>query len=388
MTKPDRSQVENSNRTSFKNQNLGLVIGPVDVMLPVTYSSCSSIVDGTTSSLEQTRQSKSRFTSKPSWLLLTISDMEDKIQSINGECKPDTFGERADFYYRNRPELLALLQDLYNRYLYLADRYTRALSKQQLQKRVHEQEQMCHVNFFDHVESSLSCHSPLHPQEPDTAVIVISELVMKFVDYHIVVDALQNLNMMQEESKKKIEIQKSLLDVLESERVVLSNENSRLASESLFMKRKAGELARCVLHEQTEDENALNLSRKIDDLQGQISELKKKNKEYCDKLLKQEMQVNKNERKKNNIRSLIMKNNGVSDESSGSNISWSGEDETGCSVSSTSNSSTCTSLVQAMKGGKKKQCTRDGDVEKRYGLWDRVKKFDLFMCGHRLDATC
>ncbi|XP_076934455.1 kinase-interacting family protein-like [Bidens hawaiensis] len=289
-------------------------------MLPVTYSSSGSTVDGTTSSSpssEQTRRSKSRFTSKPSWLLLTISDMEDKIQSVNGEYKPDTFGERADFYYRKRPELLALLQDLYNRYLYLADRYTRALSKQQHQRHVHEQEQICYISTSYHVESLLSCQSPLHSQEADTAVFVISELVMKFVDYHIVMDELQNLNMIQEESKKKIEIQKSLLEVLESDCVVLSNENFRLASESLFMKRKAGELARCVLTEQTEDEYVLNLSCKIDDLQGQISELKKKNKEYYDKLMKQEMQVNKNERKKNNIRSLIMKNNGVSDESSG-----------------------------------------------------------------------
>ncbi|XP_076885660.1 kinase-interacting family protein-like [Bidens hawaiensis] len=367
------------------------VIGPVDVMLPVTYSGCSSTDDGITSfspSSEPTRRSKSRFTSKPSWLLLTISDMEDKIQSVNGEYKPDTFGERADFYYRKRPELLALLQDLYNRYLYLADRYTRALSKQQTQRHVREQEQQCHTSSSDHVESSLSCQSPIQSQEVDTAMFVISELVMKFVDYDIVMDELQNLNMIQEESKKKIEIQKSLLEVLESERVVLSNENSRLASESLFMKRKAGELARCVLQEQTEDEHVLTLSRKIDDLQGKISELKKKNKEYYDKLMKQEMQVNKNERKKNNMRSLIMKNNGVSDESSDSNISWSGEDETGCSVSSTSNSSTCTSLVQVMKGGKKKQLTRGSDGKKRYGLWDRVKKFDLFTCGHHLDGTC
>ncbi|MFS7993855.1 putative protein Networked (NET), actin-binding (NAB) [Helianthus anomalus] len=374
------------------------VIGQVDVMLPVMYTDCNDVVDEE----EKSRRSKSRFTSKPSWLLLSISDMEDKIQALNGEYKPDTFGERADFYYRKRPQLVALLQDLYNRYLYLADRYTRTLSKQQQpQQNVHGQEQICYMNSLDHTGTSLFCQSPLHPLEPDTAVLVISELVMKFVDYHIVVDELQSLDMIQEESKKKIEIQKSLLEVLESERVVLSNENSRLASESLFMKRKAGELARCVLLERTEDERVFTLSRKIDELQGQIHTLKKQNKEYYDKLMKHQMEVNKNEGKKNNIniniKKLMVKNGSCSDggdgggggggESSGSSsVGWSCEDETGSSTSS----STCTSLGQVIKGGKKKkkQYPRGSDGEKGYGLWDRVKKFEMLMCGHHLDAAC
>ncbi|KAI3696076.1 hypothetical protein L1987_79085 [Smallanthus sonchifolius] len=372
------------------------VIGPADVMLHVTCSDCNAAVDGITSSSssEKSRRSKSRFSSKPSWLLLSISDMEDKIQAMNGESKPDTFGERADFYYRKRPELLALLQDLYNRYLYLADRYTRTLSKQQSAEHVHEQEQTCQNNSSDHhTETSLSCQSPLHPREPHTTELVISELVMKFVEYQILVDELQSLDMIQEESKKKIELQKSLLEVLESERVVLSNENSRLASESLFMKRKVGELARRVLLERTEDERVFILSRKIDDLQGQVVELKKRNKEYYDKLMKHQMEGNKNVGKNNiriNIRRLMVKNNDGGGSSS-SSVSWSGEDETGCSLSSTSNSSTCTSLAQLMKGGRKKMkkyFPRGSVGEKGYGLWDRVKKFDMFLCRQHLDATC
>ncbi|KAL8242029.1 hypothetical protein R6Q59_012331 [Mikania micrantha] len=304
--------------------------------------------------------------------------MEDKIQAINVEYKPGTFGERADFYYRKRPELLALLQDLYNRYLYLADRYTRTLSKQQPKQHVQEQQHICHDTYLDQTKSLLSYQSPLRSQEHDATELVISELVLKFVDYQI------------EESKKKIELQNSLLEVLESERVILSNENSRLASESLFMKRKAGELARRMLLENTEHERVFVLSRKINDLQAQILELKKRNKEYNDKLMKQEM----NEGKKNisiNIRSLMVKNNRGSGCSSGSGISWSGDDETGCSMSSTSNSSTCTSLAHVTKGGtkkKKKNYSCDNDGGKGYGLWDRMKKLDMFMCGKHLDATC
>jgi hypothetical protein len=61
--------------------------------------------------------------------------------------------------------------------------------------------------------------------------------------------------------EEKSELQKSLLEVLESERLVLLNENAglsyrvdslveenkELASESVFIKRKPGELAKCVL---------------------------------------------------------------------------------------------------------------------------------------------
>ncbi|XP_076935276.1 kinase-interacting family protein-like [Bidens hawaiensis] len=321
--------------------------------------------------------------------------MEDKIQAINGEDKPDTFGERADFYYRKRPELLALIQDLYNRYLYLADRYTRTLSKQQSQEPEQQkqtQEKICYNNptYSDNAETSFSSPS----QKPDSSEIIISELIMKFVEYEIAVEELKALDMVQEESKKKIELQQSLLEVLESERVVLTNENSRLASESLFMKRKAGELARCVLLERSEDQRVLVLSRKIDDLQGQIHELEKRNKEYYERLMKQQVEVGENEGKKNNnisinIKRLLVKNNGGG---SSDSLSWSGEDETGWSMSSTSNSSTCTSLAQVMKEKSKKKKSylpRGGDGGKKgYGWWDRVKKFDMFMCGPHVDATC
>ncbi|KAL4575502.1 hypothetical protein LXL04_022348 [Taraxacum kok-saghyz] len=376
-----------------------LVIGSADKMLPVTYSHCTAAVDGISpaSSSDQSRRSKSRFISKPSWLLLSISDMEDKIQSLNGEDKPDTFGERADFYYRKRPELLALLQDLYNRYLHLADRYTRTLSKQQQQQQRHHESEPpspISIHYSEDAETSISHQSPLRPQKPNPSDLVISELVMKFVEFDFMVDELQVCDSVQEEARKKIELQKSLLEVLESERVVLTNENSRLASESLFMKRKAGELARCVLLERTEDQRVFVLSRKIDDLQGQIYELEKRNKEYYEKLMKQ---GNKSEGKKSNIsiniKRLMVKGGGGSGGGGGgggwssSSVSWSGgEDEMGCSMSSTSNSSTCTSLAQVMKD---KKGPRGGEGGKKvYGWWDRLKKFDMFMCGPHLDVTC
>ncbi|KAL0421690.1 UNVERIFIED_CONTAM: hypothetical protein Slati_3191900 [Sesamum latifolium] len=134
--------------------------------------------------------------------------------------------------------------------------------------------------------------------DPD---MVIAELVMKTVEYDIVLNELTVVEKRWGESSRKMELQKNLLDVLESERLILLNdnatlgyrvtalaeENKGLASESLFLKRKAAELARCVLKTR-EDHRVCMLSRKIQDLQGQIYSLEKRNKEYYEQLVKQE----------------------------------------------------------------------------------------------------
>ena len=69
----------------------------------------------------------------------------------------------------------------------------------------------------------------------------------------------------------------------------LVEENKELASESVFIKRKAGELAKCVL-KMREDHRVYLLHRKIEDLQAQIHGLEKRNKEYYEKLLRRDVQ--------------------------------------------------------------------------------------------------
>ncbi|KAL8242028.1 hypothetical protein R6Q59_012330 [Mikania micrantha] len=58
-----------------------MVLRPADVMLPARYSDYNAAVDGITfsSSPEQSRRSKSRLTSKPSWLLLSISGADTSL---------------------------------------------------------------------------------------------------------------------------------------------------------------------------------------------------------------------------------------------------------------------------------------------------------------------
>lgn len=245
--------------------------------------------------------------------------MQTLAPNIPEEDDSDSFAERAENYYRKRPQLLILLQDLYNRYLALADRYCQALKhSSQIPTVISDADDelisgadraISITNSYpdSDVESSLS-FQPTFLFPPKSSLIstdgadpIVVELVAKTVDNDILLHELELLDRYRGESSRKIELQKSLLDVLESERIVLLNENARLgyratavaeenkglASEAAFMKRKATELARCIL-KMRDDHGVCLLSRKIEDLQGQIHGLEHKNKEYYEQLVRRE----------------------------------------------------------------------------------------------------
>ncbi|KAL9689009.1 hypothetical protein QQ045_033438 [Rhodiola kirilowii] len=242
--------------------------------------------------------------------------MEDRIKQLISEedSGTDTFADRADAYYRRRPRLMALLHDLYNDYVTLADRYARALTK------------LAHANnspiattvtsfsvndegCVSDAESTLTSSSLSIPyKQPNSkrsftlsaadggggggggwGCDVVAELVVKSVEYDFLE---QEMEMAGRESCRKIELQKSLLEVLESERMVLLGENSRLGyraemlaeekkaaeAENAFLRNRSNQLARCVMSYQ-EDRRAAVLSRQIEDLQRQIYALERKNKD-------------------------------------------------------------------------------------------------------------
>ncbi|EXB80242.1 hypothetical protein L484_025091 [Morus notabilis] len=219
------------------------------------------------------------------------TDVEERMKILainhqNEEDEGDTFAERAESYYRKRPQLLALLQDLYNAYLTLSDKLY-SQSSNPNNKSGHHRRHSSQVSdyYYDttvtdiesDLESSLSYQQPMmgvisYDQNPSDDVI--AELVMKNVELEVVMEELGRSERRCSESSRKIELQRSLLEVLESERLVLLNENARLeykaaalaeenkglASESMFMRRRAGELARCVL-KMREDQRVCMLSR-------------------------------------------------------------------------------------------------------------------------------
>ena len=314
----------------------------------------------------------------------------------------DTFAQRAESYYQKRPQLLSLLQDLYNAYLTLADRYSQTQTQTPSKQHYHHHSRqsstpsqtlslLLHSEgsnededydyYYDNggvsdVESSLSYQPQPQPQQQvpmhgrvlgGDVEAMIAEVVMKNVECDLLMHEVSMAERRVGESARKTELQKSLLKVLESERMILLNENVRLGykvgalmeenkglvSESLFMRRKAGELARCVL-KMREDHRVCLLSRKIEDLQGQIYGLEKRNKEYYEQLMKRDQQQqvhhNKNKNKKKNKKKYGLE---------------------GCF------------LVQMLK---MVETVNDGngngkDGGKVFKWWEKVKNLDLFICG-------
>ncbi|CAA3017946.1 Hypothetical predicted protein [Olea europaea subsp. europaea] len=319
--------------------------------------------------------------SKPSWLLCTIADLDERmkmlISKIPKEDSADSFAERANAYYQKRPQLLALLQDLYNDYLSLADRYCQSLAKNYHHRsrcsspsNFNENQRSDHGDSEEVIdsdaESSLSFQSPFPLPAKVDVEMMVADMVMNTVDYEILSNELRMAEKRSSESARKIELQKNLLDVLESERLILLNdnatlgyrlsslaeENKGLVSESLFLKRKAAELARCLLKTR-EDHRVFVLSRKIEDLQGQIYGLEKRNKEYYEQLVKQDEQKIKAKKKIGRIKGQVSLDN-------------------------------CFKVrASAAANVKRDFKPKHGGVEgaRVSKLWNRVKKMDLFSCG-------
>ncbi|KAF9624056.1 hypothetical protein IFM89_007754 [Coptis chinensis] len=279
--------------------------------------------------------------SRPSWLQTTLADLDDKMKTlalnIQEEDDSDTFAERAENYYRKRPQLFNLLQDLYNSYLSLADRYCQSLIQIKQKQHAHPLSSSSSISTVhseindefwypqdshqqsedSEAESTLTYQQP-PPSSLDTDTI-IAQLVIKSVDCDILLHEMGLLERCSDESSRKMELQRSLLEVLESERLILLNENARLgyqvtalaeenkglASEAMSMKRKASELARCVL-KMREDHRVCMLSRKIEDLQGQINGLEKRNREYYEQLVRREEEQKEEKNKKKRAVALEM----------------------------------------------------------------------------------
>ncbi|KAH0462398.1 hypothetical protein IEQ34_009973 [Dendrobium chrysotoxum] len=59
------------------------------------------------------------------WLQSTLTELENKIKGILNliEGDADSFAQRAEMYYRKRPELVNMIEDFYRSYRYLAEQY-------------------------------------------------------------------------------------------------------------------------------------------------------------------------------------------------------------------------------------------------------------------------
>lgn len=240
---------------------------------------------------------------------MIMADLHHRIKTFLEAEQPaagDTFSERAECFFRRRPQLLELLHDLYNAYITLLDRSNQNMQGNNHRLRYsssltssassfHEKAEEADLNHGKILHHHDETQGGVESSEPKFEVDeIVANLVMKSVEEDILEQECQ-------ESWRKVELLKKLLEVLESERMYLLNdnamlgckmaalveENKGLSSEAMFLKRKAAQLARCVL-KMREDHRVWMLNRKIEDLQSQIYGLEKRNKEYYQQLLNQE----------------------------------------------------------------------------------------------------
>ncbi|CAN6290943.1 unnamed protein product [Urochloa humidicola] len=243
--------------------------GSAEQQAPVTVSSC-------------------RVPTCPPWLQAAIADMEQRVRAVAvDEAAPEhSFAERAENYYQKRPQLLALLTDLHHRYLCLADRYAQSLLQLQ-SKHHHAADDRCSSDSDSDAGSSLSFQqqSPASTSSDPDPDVTVAELVAAWVERDILADEAERRRA---EAARKIELQGSLVEVLESERLVLLGENARLAfrasaaeEELGYARRRAAEMARLVV-KLREDHRVCMLGRKIEALQAQVYALELRNRHCYD----------------------------------------------------------------------------------------------------------
>ncbi|CAA6655773.1 unnamed protein product [Spirodela intermedia] len=255
-------------------------------------------------------RSSSTANPKPSWLLAALAELEEKYQSIAVGIQPgdapDSFAERAENYYRKRPHsspsstTFTIATSLWQ----TATR--RRLLHPSLRPRRCRLPEPDPDPLDSDAESSLSFQCPPPPPlerlPPSYGVDeLVAELVARSVENEILQHEISQLDKYQSESTRKIELQSSLLEVLESERMVLLTENARLGTRAAaveeeneglsaevgYLRRTAEELARCVV-KLREDHRVCMLGRKIQELQAQIYTLEKRNRECYEVMARRE----------------------------------------------------------------------------------------------------
>ncbi|KAJ0974338.1 hypothetical protein J5N97_016303 [Dioscorea zingiberensis] len=182
-----------------------------------------------------------RTSTCPAWLQAALADIEQRVNEVAltqpGTEESDTFADRAEFYYEKRPKLVSLLHDLHHRYVHLADRYSQSLLRRPHSPSPSNSPPDSPTSSA--AESSLSFQPNLNPNQnsnpnpnpnPIAADLdfLIAELVIAGVEKEILVSEISESDRYRIEADRRMELQRSLVEVLESEREVLAGENARL----------------------------------------------------------------------------------------------------------------------------------------------------------------
>ncbi|XP_065853427.1 protein NETWORKED 3A-like [Euphorbia lathyris] len=110
------------------------------LLLPSRSSSSSSVRNLNLTFMEEESESaassswwldsRNRPSNLSPWLQAILSDLDEKIRTVVNliEDEGDSFTERAELFYKRRPELLSVLRDLHQSYQNLAENYDKIRS--------------------------------------------------------------------------------------------------------------------------------------------------------------------------------------------------------------------------------------------------------------------
>ncbi|CAN8321112.1 unnamed protein product [Cochlearia groenlandica] len=192
--------------------------------------------------------------------LPSLSELESRMQlmqvsSLDQNQTVQTQTQRAEYLNQSHPLLLTLCQDLYDAYAALLNRFYHYKSQQNTSESI--------TDISSEADSILSFQQQQQTQTHNKHNI--EELISQLEKSNLEKDLAENKVRIKErklrEATKTIDLLKKLVTLLDMEKELsveetvtlgykltsLLEQNRELASESLFMKREAVKLARCVL---------------------------------------------------------------------------------------------------------------------------------------------
>eukprot|EP00252_Welwitschia_mirabilis_P025724 TRINITY_DN816_c0_g1_i2.p1 TRINITY_DN816_c0_g1~~TRINITY_DN816_c0_g1_i2.p1 ORF type:complete len:1801 (+),score=491.56 TRINITY_DN816_c0_g1_i2:1017-6419(+) len=246
------------------------------------------------------------------WIQENLSDMDLKIKAMLKliEQDADSFAQRAEMYYKKRPEVVQLVEEFYRAYRALAERCDHiTIELRQIHHSIAEAFPNQIQQLF-HGDSPGALDGPMHPKdassldETDDAreasrLQGLKHLSEIFAEYGTtdkrVSQLREELKRVQEENQKMKEEWSSQLDeinILKEQIVFLKNQNGEL-------EREGESLTQRLQNEIEEKENLRSNVAKVQDLQIEITHKEEENKKLQNELLSRDMKMREIEQKVN-----------------------------------------------------------------------------------------
>ncbi|XP_020092803.1 protein NETWORKED 1A-like [Ananas comosus] len=172
------------------------------------------------------------------WLQENLSDMDSKVKAMIKiiEEDADSFAKRAEMYYRRRPELMSLMEEIYRAYRALAERYDHAQGalRQAHQTMAEAFPDQIPLEFDDEPSGISPSESELHDLDTDRRIsppFNTADLKKNSREYEMLQKEISRLSEENQNLKNRIKSQSERTDEAESQVFNLKETLSKLESE-------------------------------------------------------------------------------------------------------------------------------------------------------------